>query len=47
MTDKIRIVEASGYWKIQHDVSIDLIGDMSARWEQIEPSTKISSSVIH
>ncbi len=47
MTDKIRIVEATGSWKNQHDVPIDRIRDMSARWEQIEPSTKISSSVIH
>jgi len=38
MTDKIRIVEATGNWKNQHDVSIDRIRDMSARWEQIEPS---------
>jgi hypothetical protein len=47
MTDKIRIVEATGSWKNQHDVPIERIRDMSARWEQIEPSTKISSSVIH
>jgi len=47
MTDKIRIVEATGSWKNEHDVPIDRIRDMSARWEQIEPSTKISSSVIH
>lgn len=41
MTDKIHIVEAQGNWKNQHDVPMQVILNMTARWEQIEPSTKM------
>lgn len=47
MTDKIHIVEAQGNWINQHDVPTQVIRNMAARWEWIEPSTKISNPVIH
>jgi predicted kinase len=47
MSDKIQIVEAQGNWKNRHDVPEQVIRNMAARWEQIEPSIKISDQSIH
>ncbi len=47
MADKIHIVEAQGNWRNLHDVPVQVIRNMAERWERIEPSTKIQSSMIH
>jgi predicted kinase len=47
MSDNVQIFEAQGNWKNRHDVPEQVIRNMAARWEQIEPSIKISDPSIH
>ena len=47
MTRSIHIVEAQGNFKNKHDVPAQVISNMAARWERIEPSTKVLSHSIH
>ena len=47
MTKNIHIVEAQGKFKNTHDVPEQVISNMAARWERIEPSTKVSNQSIH